>query len=108
MEKNIGRAHWLYCERHGLKWCVGENLISSWQDETEDDWIENERYLMRLRETDTYHRSETLFERTTARLGHWRHVIVSRLHPASSPHFSREVCFSQERGLAGPGGSAKR
>jgi hypothetical protein len=26
----------------------------------------------------------------------------------ASPHFSREVCFSQERGLAGPGGSAKR
>ena len=38
---NIGRAHWLFCDRHMLKWCVGNNLFSTWRDETEEDWRRN-------------------------------------------------------------------
>jgi hypothetical protein len=33
---NIGRGHWFYCAQHKIKWCVGENLFSGWQDETEE------------------------------------------------------------------------
>jgi hypothetical protein len=82
--KNVGRTHWVYCERHGLKWCVGENLISSWQDEDENDWVQNELFLMRLRETEPYHRGEpTLFERIVGTLRKWRDVIGSRIRPAA-------------------------
>ena len=33
---NIARAHWFYCAAHKINWCVGWNLFSSWQYETED------------------------------------------------------------------------
>jgi hypothetical protein len=33
---NIGSGHWFYCEKHKLRWYVGSNLFSSWQDETEE------------------------------------------------------------------------
>jgi hypothetical protein len=34
---NIGREHWFLCKEHKVKWCVGYNLFSSWQHETEDE-----------------------------------------------------------------------
>ena len=33
---NIGRAHWFYCTEHKIRWCIGWNLFSGWQYETED------------------------------------------------------------------------
>lgn len=42
---NIGRAHWMVCERHRLKWPIGENLFRCWRFETEDDWRRNARTL---------------------------------------------------------------
>jgi hypothetical protein len=38
---NIGRTHWFYCETHQTRWCVGENLFSSWRDEDEAVWHED-------------------------------------------------------------------
>ena len=32
---NVGRSHWVFCIAHRTKWCIGENLFSSWSDETE-------------------------------------------------------------------------
>lgn len=33
---NIGKSHWFYCAEHRVKWMVGANLFSTWQNETED------------------------------------------------------------------------
>jgi hypothetical protein len=61
---NVGRTHWAYCERHGLKLCVGQNIFSSWRDENEDDWTRNALFLARLRKTDPYfHDGPPLLER---------------------------------------------
>ena len=38
---NIGRSHWYVCHQHKVRWNVGENLFSSWRNETEDDWQRN-------------------------------------------------------------------
>jgi len=35
--RNHGRAQWMVCIEHKLKWCFGENLFSSWKDETPQD-----------------------------------------------------------------------
>jgi hypothetical protein len=32
---NIGASHWYYCRKHRVKWCVGDNLFSTWRDQTE-------------------------------------------------------------------------
>ena len=39
---NVGRDHWSYCAEHKTKWCIGSNLFSGWQEETEEDWKRNE------------------------------------------------------------------
>lgn len=39
---NIYKEHWCYCETHKIKWCIGYNLFSSWQFETQDEWNINE------------------------------------------------------------------
>ena len=46
---NIGREHWILCHIHRLKWCVGENLFSSWRRETRDNWEDNHRRIARYR-----------------------------------------------------------
>jgi hypothetical protein len=50
--KNVGRRHWFYCLKHRTKWSTGENLISSWQFETKNDWKENEAFLADFREVE--------------------------------------------------------
>ncbi len=32
---NVGRSHWVFCKAHRTMWCIGWNLFSSWQYETE-------------------------------------------------------------------------
>ena len=32
---NVGRSHWAFCIAHRTMWCIGVNLFSSWQYETE-------------------------------------------------------------------------
>ncbi len=34
---NVGKAHWIFCKAHRTMWCIGWNLFSSWQYETEDE-----------------------------------------------------------------------
>jgi hypothetical protein len=38
---NIGRAHWVFCETHRARWCVGSNLFSSWREQEPSDWEAN-------------------------------------------------------------------
>jgi len=38
---NIGRAHWFVCHTHRVKWCVGDNLFSTWKFQTEAHWQQN-------------------------------------------------------------------
>jgi hypothetical protein len=33
---NAGRTHVGYCAAHKVRWIIGANLFSSWQDETEE------------------------------------------------------------------------
>jgi hypothetical protein len=32
---NVGRSHWGRCDEHRVKWCIGSNLFSDWQQQTE-------------------------------------------------------------------------
>ncbi len=32
---NVGRSHLVFCIAHRTMWCIGVNLFSSWQHETE-------------------------------------------------------------------------
>jgi hypothetical protein len=38
---NIGRQHWFVCHEHRVTWCVGENLFSSWREQSEETFAEN-------------------------------------------------------------------
>ena len=38
---NIRATHWFYCDTCHIKWYIGENLFSSWLQETEQDWQRN-------------------------------------------------------------------
>ena len=42
---NVNRSHWMVCDKHKTKWCIGANLFSSWRDETEDVWRRNSETL---------------------------------------------------------------
>ena len=33
---NDGPDHWIVCDRHKVKWYVGSNLFSGWQEEGEE------------------------------------------------------------------------
>ena len=37
---NVGRDHWVVCEKHKTRWCIGSNLFSSWRDETKEEQLE--------------------------------------------------------------------
>jgi hypothetical protein len=82
---NIGKHHWKYCERHGLKWYVDSDLFSSWQHETEADWIRNREVLIRCREVALYSPRlplRTRAQRTWEKLM-WRlNRIGNRFRPA--------------------------
>lgn len=42
---NVGRNHWFKCDKCKTKWCVGSNLFSSWQDQTEEEFEHNAELL---------------------------------------------------------------
>ncbi len=48
--RNIGREHWFFCTEHKTKWCAGENLMSSYQHETEFTYLKNVEFLSDYRE----------------------------------------------------------
>jgi hypothetical protein len=43
--RSIGPVHWYYCDDHKTKWCVGENLFSTWKHLSEADWARNRAHL---------------------------------------------------------------
>ena len=53
--RNIGRDHYFCCDAHQVFWHVGNNLFSSWQNETEEDWALNRKVLSEYREIEEYH-----------------------------------------------------
>ena len=38
---NLHRAHYFVCHAHRFKWCVGENLFSSWRCQSEAEFRRN-------------------------------------------------------------------
>lgn len=34
---NIGKGHWFFCKEHKVKWWVGSNLFSGWEEQTEKE-----------------------------------------------------------------------
>lgn len=42
---NVGRAHWMHCETCRIKWLVGENLFSSWREQSMRVWEANREKL---------------------------------------------------------------
>src|SRR5271170_3970543 len=38
---NVRAEHWIVCDAHKVKWCVGFNLFSSCKDENESVWLAN-------------------------------------------------------------------
>ncbi|MEW6183048.1 MAG: hypothetical protein AB1500_07710 [Bacillota bacterium] len=42
---NIRKDHWGYCEVCIIKWHIGTNLFSSWQEETPEVWRRNKKFL---------------------------------------------------------------
>lgn len=44
---NVSSEHWCVCDAHKVKWYVGSNLFSCWQDENEEAWRQNAEMLSR-------------------------------------------------------------
>lgn len=54
--RNIHRLHFFYCDEHRLTWCVGSNLMSSWREESEEDWRSAWEHLKGYRTVDGFGR----------------------------------------------------
>ena len=52
---NVERVHWFVCHGHRSKWRIGENLFSSWKDETEIQWDKNAYLLSGYEEVEPVH-----------------------------------------------------
>jgi len=70
---NVGKTHWCYCPHHRVRWSPGENLLSSWRDETEEDWSRNRAALAQFRVVEPLEMGEAIpmasdAERTVADL----------------------------------------
>lgn len=49
---NVGKDHWIVCEKCKVKWHVGSGLFSSWEQETETDWARNRELLAGFRQVE--------------------------------------------------------
>jgi len=49
---NVYKDHYFFCRKHKKCWYVGSNLISGWQDETQEIWKENAVKLKEFEEID--------------------------------------------------------
>jgi len=47
---NIKRLNYFFCKKHKKFWCVGENIISDWRDETEHLWRKNKKKFAKYEE----------------------------------------------------------
>ena len=48
--KNVGKAHWLYCDLHRTKWHGGFSLLSPVPGEADSGWLRNAEFLRAYRE----------------------------------------------------------
>jgi len=46
---NIGRNHYCYCEQCKIKYLEGNNLYSSWREESKADWERNAVFLSKFK-----------------------------------------------------------
>lgn len=60
---NLGRDHWAICSEHRTRWCFGSNLLSSWRNETEEDWQRNKDKLADYQKVEPIHPEPTEEER---------------------------------------------
>ncbi|RIK67134.1 MAG: hypothetical protein DCC65_07905 [Planctomycetota bacterium] len=49
---NVGRAHWLVCREHCVRWWIGENLFAAWRSETPEEWEKTRCWLSGFRMVD--------------------------------------------------------
>lgn len=49
---NIGRSNYFYCTEHKKYWCIGENIISDWREETKDIWKINKKKFAKFEQVD--------------------------------------------------------
>lgn len=52
---SVGRAHFGVCREHLTKWYIGDNLFSSWHDQTEDECAEAVELLALYADVDAVH-----------------------------------------------------
>ncbi len=38
---NYGSGNWMCCDECKIVWCIGENMLTGWRDEDEEDWKRN-------------------------------------------------------------------
>ena len=50
--RNIGRRHWMVCDKCRIKWLMGENLFSFWRSENEEIWKANAETIKGYEELD--------------------------------------------------------
>ena len=36
---SVGRTHFAYCLQHRKRWCIGDNLFSSWRGQTREEQL---------------------------------------------------------------------
>lgn len=83
---NVFKSHWFVCDRDKVKWYVGYNLFSSWQEETKEDWDRNAAKLEGYRQVRPYRGMMRDFK--PARVA-WTHRLirfVKSLLPKSKPN----------------------
>lgn len=76
---NIGCDHWIMCERHGLRWCIGSNLTDSWKRQTEEDWARNRELLARCIELKGREQWEMLRRPFVVTIHGWLGDMLNRL-----------------------------
>lgn len=42
---HVGRAHWLVCPEHRVRWWIGENLFRAWRSESPAEWEATRQWL---------------------------------------------------------------
>jgi len=49
---NIGRGHWMVCDKCKIKWFIGANLFSSWRGQNRNIWEANAERIKNYDEID--------------------------------------------------------
>jgi hypothetical protein len=55
---NIGRNHFMCCDKHKTFWYFASNLFSCWKEQNEEDWQSNYELLSRYTEVKPVHISD--------------------------------------------------